>query len=76
MNTVKVTTKIVQTVEVEMNGPITARDLGDFVYQVARVFIDRKGRKVKYDDDYMVVPTDEGLKAVFQVKSKESGEGE
>lgn len=68
MNTVKHTKKIRVEHSIEMFGPITARDIGDFIFQVETIYERVKGKKPQSDDAYMVIPTDEGIKAVFTTR--------
>lgn len=56
----------------EISGPVNTRDLDDFVFQVKSEFERIKGRPVKYDDDYTVEATDDGLMAWFETKEKAS----
>lgn len=71
MNTVQHNTKTVTRHELVMNGPITARDLSDFVMQVDRIYEQVKGRPVKHDDDYMVTCDEDGLTARFETPTRE-----
>lgn len=71
MNTVQHKKKIVTRHEIHMDGPITARDMGDFIMQVERIFFTVKGREVKFDDDYYVTGDEDGLTATFETKTKE-----
>lgn len=71
MNTVQHKRTTVTKHELRMHGPITARDIGDFVHQVGQMFEEIKGRKVKFDDDYIVVGDDAGLTAIFETKEKD-----
>ena len=70
MNTVQHIRETVTRHELRMQGPITARDLSDFVFQVDTIFEEVKGRKVAYDDDYYVTGDEEGIRAIFETKEK------
>lgn len=70
MNTVQHKKSTVTKHELQMSGPITARDIGDFVHQVNRIFADVNGRPVEYDDDYLVIGDEEGLTAVFETEEE------
>lgn len=68
MNTVQHIKKTVTRHTLRMAGPITARDLHDFVFQVDSAFEAVKGRAVKHDDDYYVSGDEDGLWATFETK--------
>lgn len=70
MNTVQHNSKTVTRHELRMNGPITARDIADFVHQVNRIFESTNGRPVNFDDDYYVTGDEDGLIATFETKSE------
>lgn len=72
MNTVQHKVKTVARHELRMVGPITARDLSDFVRQVDNAFEAAKGRTVAYDDDYYVTGDEEGLTATFETEEERS----
>lgn len=71
MNTVQHEKKTITRHELRMSGPINARDIGDFVNQVNRMFVDITGRPVQYDDDYTVVGDEDGLTASFETEEEE-----
>jgi hypothetical protein len=70
MNTVQHIRETVTRHELRMQGPITARDIQDFIFQVDTIFTEVKGRKVEYDDDYYVTGDEEGIRAVFETKER------
>lgn len=70
MNTVQRKSSTVTRYELTMTGPITARDIGDFIHQVNAQYEELKGRPVKNDDDYYVTGDEEGLTATFEIKEK------
>lgn len=53
-----------------MAGPITRRDISDFVHQVDAAFAAAKGREVAYDNDYYVTGDEDGITATFETESK------
>jgi len=69
VNTVQHKTKTIEKHTITMEGPITARDLGDFQMQVNNIFEKEKGRPVRYDDDYYVTGNEDGLTATFETES-------
>jgi hypothetical protein len=68
MNTVQRKTTTVIRYELTMNGPITARDIGDFVQQVNAQFEQIKGHPVMHDDDYYVTGDGESITAFFEAR--------
>lgn len=68
MNTIQHKKRTFTRHELTMDGPITARDIGDFVHQVNNIFQSVTGRPVSYDDDYYVVGNEDGLVAKFETE--------
>jgi len=68
MNTVMHNKSTVTRHEIRMEGPVTARDLGDFQHQVNSIFKQMKGREIEFDDDYYVTGDEEGLTATFETE--------
>jgi hypothetical protein len=66
MNTVQHKRTQVVRHELHMAGPITARDLHDFVTQVERMYEEAVGVPRQHDNSYMVTGDDEGLTATFE----------
>lgn len=69
MNTVQHSKTTVTRHALTMHGPITARDIGDFVVQVNSIFEGVTGSPVSHDDDYYVTGDGESLTATFEVES-------
>lgn len=72
MNTVQAKKKTVHRHELRMNGPITARDIHDFVIQVDQGYEAITGHPPQSDDAYYVVGDEEGITAVFETKEKKA----
>lgn len=70
MNTVQHNKSTVTHHEIVMDGPITARDVGDFIHQVKIIFEAEMKRDVLYDDDYYVTGDGQVLIATFDTKSE------
>lgn len=72
MNTVQHKKSTVTRHEIRMHGPITARDIGDFVHQVNAIYEEVTGHPVRHDDAYYVTGDDEGLTATFETEEGSS----
>lgn len=70
MNTVKHTRTKVTRHEVRMEGPITARDIQDFVLQVNNIYVEATGEPLEHDDAYYVEGDGEGITATFETREK------
>ena len=75
MNTIQHNRTQVTRHELRMHGPITARDLLDFVTQVERVYEDTFGVRHQHDDRYMVTGDEGGLTATFETVRTEDSDG-
>jgi len=58
--------------ELSMEGPINARDIGDFVRQVNYAYEQITGHAVSSDDAYYVTGDEDGLTATFEMVEKEN----
>jgi hypothetical protein len=70
MNTVQHKRKVVTRHEIHMDGPITARDISDFIHQVNSIYVDVTGKNQLSDDAYYVTGDEGGLTATFETKDK------
>jgi hypothetical protein len=66
MNTVQRKAITVTRYELTMTGPVTARDISDFIQQVDAQFEQIMGRHVKNDNDYYVTGDGESITATFE----------
>ena len=68
MNTVQHKKSMITRHELVMYGPITARDLGDFIHQVDSKYQEITGHATQSDDAYYVTGNEDGLTATFETK--------